>query len=275
MDFPWKSYGRKLRSLLIGIVLISLLPSILLQGWMQNTPSVWDYRVDQYTYPLFPEVFEKFGYSMTIFGGALLVGIVFALVMTFMTTIMPSFAKGLLTRTFTFLESFPDLFIVFLLQLSVVYIYKQTGYLVSSVSAFMNQKIYLLPIITLSLLPALQLFRITFLLMEEERGKAYVKVAKSMGLGSMYITVHHIFRNLISNLINYYKTIFIFMLSNLFIVEIVYNLHGIMTIMLHARGVALAATILVLALPFSLLFEYIDYKLRVHRGMDAEMEEAA
>jgi ABC-type dipeptide/oligopeptide/nickel transport system permease component len=231
---------------------------------------LWEYTIREKTYSLFPDIFSQFLYSMTIFFSALLVGLVSALLLTFLTTLLPNLLKRAVYGLLTLLESLPDLFIVIFLQISIVFIYKKTGLLVSNVSSTYDNNVYLFPILVLSVLPTIQLFKITFLLMKEEQFKPYVTVARSMGLGKLYITVKHILRNIIRSLFQYSKTIFVFMLSNLFIMEYVFYLNGIMTVMLHTEGVPFIITVLMIAVPFSLLFEIIENKIVVVQKQQEE-----
>lgn len=258
MTFSFSSYLKRLRAIIIGILIISILPALLFGTNTQLEQNVWEYSVNRIKYPLFPDVFNKYQYSMIIFFCALFTGLIAALILTFFTTLLPRILQRVVYGILTFLESLPDLFIVVVLQFSIIYIYKSTGVLVSNISNVYNNPIYLLPILTLSILPTIQLFKITLLLMKDEQHKPYVTVARSMGLSRIYITIKHVFRNILTSLVQYYKTIFVFMLSNLFIVEYVFNLNGIMNVLLNTKGIAFMVTALMIAIPFSILFEIAE-----------------
>jgi ABC-type dipeptide/oligopeptide/nickel transport system permease component len=261
-----KSYLKRLKSVLVGILIISVLPPLLFGINSMTTQNAWEFSINHISFKLFPDVFEKYQYSMTIFFASLLIGLIFALVLTFLTTLLPKFLQRIIFGILTLLESLPDLFIVVALQVCVIMIYQKTGTLVANVSMFYDNPIYLLPILTLSILPTIQLFKVTLLLMKEEQHKPYVTVARAMGLGRLYITLKHVFRNIITSLFQYYKSIFVFMLSNLFIVEFVFNLNGVMMTMLYTQGVAFIVTALLIAIPFSLIFEFAEnYNISVHK----------
>ncbi|WP_408007602.1 ABC transporter permease subunit [Pseudalkalibacillus sp. A8] len=246
-------YFKRLKSIIIGIIFIGFLPS-LLYGFDQ-TINLQSYTFNGKTYDFFPGIFDKYAYSMTIFFGALLLGLFLAIMFTFCTALLPRFVKKMVYGMLTLLESIPDLFIVISLQLLIVYIYQKTGWLISNVTVVYDDKIYLLPILVLSVLPTIQLFKITFLLLEEERNKPYVNVAKSMGMGDYYILIRHVFRNVLFNLFLYFKTIFVFMLSNLFIMEYVFNIHGLMRIMLSPNIFVFIVSSIMITIPFLFLFE--------------------
>ncbi|MED1866021.1 ABC transporter permease subunit [Fictibacillus nanhaiensis] len=219
---------------------------------------------------VFPEIFNKFFYSMTIFFVALVVGLMVALVLTFSTTMLPKAFQRFIQSFLSFLESFPDLFIVVVLQVLFVYIYKKTGILLYFYNDYDNP-IYILPILVLSIVPTIQLFKLSLLLMKEEQDRLYVTVARSMGLSKFYILLKHVFRNILTSLLQYSKTIFVFMLSNLFIVEYVYNLNGIMHVLLYMKGLVFLVTALIIALPFSVLFEISDnYNANVRQRIQKE-----
>ncbi|MCM3719513.1 ABC transporter permease subunit [Fictibacillus phosphorivorans] len=258
MNFSFRSYLKRLRSIIFGILIIGIMPALLFGTNTQVEQNVWEYSIKNFKYPLFPDVFEKYQYSMTIFFGALLIGLTAALILTFFTTLLPRFLQRVVYGLLTFFESLPDLFIVVILQFGIIYIYRSSGVLIANVTNVYNNPIYLLPILTLSILPTIQLFKIALLLMKDEQHKPYVTVGRAIGLSRSYITIVHVFRNILTSLVQYYKTIFVFMLSNLFIVEYVFNLNGIMNILLNTKGVAFMVTALMIAIPFSLLFEIAE-----------------
>ena len=253
-----ENYLKRLRSIIIGVMIVSFLPSLFFGINQMVSMKPWEYSVQGHTYSLFPEIFGKFFYSMSIFLSSLLIGLFCSLLLTFISTLLPKTLQKIVYGFLIFLESLPDIFIIIVLQTSIVSIYQKTGILVGNVSNNSDDHTYLIPILVLSVLPTIQLFKITFLLMNDEKDKLYVNVARSMGLGNMYITLQHVFRNIIASLFHYSKTIFVFMLSNLLILEYVFNLHGIMIIMLHTQGIAFILTVLMIVLPFSILFEFAE-----------------
>ncbi|MFD1359937.1 ABC transporter permease subunit [Fictibacillus halophilus] len=273
--FSFRSYSKRFSSTVLGILLISALPSLLFGVNFHLQEKVWIYTTYSYlgqpvNRDVFPEIFDKFFYSMTVFFLALIVGLLIALILTFITTMLPRFIQRMIYGFLTVLESFPDLFIVVVLQVCIVYIYKQTGVLINFYNSF-DDPIYLLPVLVLSIVPTIQLFKLTLLLMREEQHRIYVTVARSMGLSRLYIILKHVFRNILTSLIQYSKPIIVFMLSNLFIVEYVYNLNGILTLLLYTKGVVFLVTALFIAIPFSVLFEIADnYNVSVKKKTEED-----
>ncbi len=267
----FQTYFKKLKTIFLGVVFISFLPS-LLYGFDQ-TINLRSYTLNGKTYDLFPSIFDKYLYSMTILLGALLVGLFVAIVLTFLTSLLPNLLKRFVYGLITLFESLPDLLIVISLQLIIVYIFQKTGWLISNVTVVYDDKVYLLPILALSALPTIQLFKITFLLLNEERVKPYVTVVKAMGIGDYYILIRHVFRNVLFNLFLYFKTIFVFMLSNLFILEYVFNIHGLMMIMLSPNTFVFLISTMLITIPFLFLFEVVQSFL--HKSTSSKEVEAA
>lgn len=134
-----------------------------------------------------------------------------------------------------FLGTIPDFILIILLQLLVILIYKSTGIRVAKVASTFNEPAVLLPLLTISLIPAIYLINSlsqrTYQIMTED----YVLTARARGLNKLYIYVQHIFRNLLPFLkADLYKVTSI-MMGNLFIVEYLYNLPG-MTRLLFTYG---------------------------------------
>ncbi|MFD1019703.1 ABC transporter permease subunit [Thalassobacillus hwangdonensis] len=264
------NYFKKLKSILIGLLIISLLPSII--SGANQTLNLRDYQIDGVMYDIFPGIFEKYFYSMTILLGGLALSICVAILFTFIASMLSRSFKRLLYGVLTILESLPDLFIVVTLQIVIIYVYAKTGWLISDLMAVNDERIYLLPILVLAVLPTIQLFKLSFLFLEEEANKHYIQVARSMGLGKLYIVIRHVFRNVLFHLSLYFKPIFVFMLSNLFIVEYIFNIHGVMRIMLSSNSFVFLIGTFMIAIPFVYLFEMSSTMVQKYTG---EREEEA
>ncbi|MDY0404459.1 ABC transporter permease subunit [Virgibacillus sp. 179-BFC.A HS] len=128
-------------------------------------------------------------------------------------------------------ESIPDVLVIGLTMVGVVFIYKHTDMLVLEIVANNGEKIYALPIIVLALIPTMLLYRIMMYDFEEEASKLYTDIAKSKGLTTGKILFSHIFRNAMIHIFLHAKSMLAFLLSNLLIVEYVFNLDGLMGFM--------------------------------------------
>lgn len=239
----------------IGVILISGLP-ILIEGVQNHTlpfayymnaiiSSVIDLwplsdliisdQLGQFTREIafYPYVFNSIVYSFEILLLALIAAIICAILGTFLTMSLPQKMRQKVKLTFYFLESIPDILIIMLAQLLVVYIYQHTSTLISKVAVVGDQRIYWLPVLCLMILPMIQLYRLSMLTFEAEERAMYVEFARSLGFSKLFVLFVHMFRNAIISVFFQSKKTMWFMLSNLFILERMFNIPGIMNFLIH------------------------------------------
>ncbi|MCA1055340.1 ABC transporter permease subunit [Rossellomorea aquimaris] len=231
----------------LGILLMGGLP-VLVSGLAQNEwrfrqywmtigeiidailhPSGLTYKVigGQKERDLFPYLWEPIQYSLTVLFSSFFLSMLMAALLTIFTMMFSEKIRDSIKFVFYLFESLPDLLIILLLQLALLYSYKQTGAVLVGIAATYEEKIYVLPIIVLSILPTIQLYRLTIMTFEKEEKKDYVLLAKSIGLGRLFILIVHILRNAVISVFFQSKKTVWFMLSNLFVVELLFNIPGI------------------------------------------------
>lgn len=277
---------------LFSILLISGAP-LLITGFQQgkllwkeyietlqfHVKSLWNFRdlsVDYYIgrgevrqVPVFPQLLENISYSLQLLFLALAAAIIFALIGTFITMLLSEKLRSRVKLVFYFLESFPDILIILLAQLSIVIIFQQTGVLVSKIAAIGDDRIYWLPVLCLMILPMIQLYRLSMLTFEAEERQMYVELAKSLGFSKVFVLFLHILRNAIISVFFQSKKTMWFMLSNLFILELMFNIPGIMYYMFeNLSGILFLVTVLSFFLPVFLLYSLGEWYFlrRMNRG---------
>ncbi|MEI5908278.1 ABC transporter permease subunit [Bacillus spongiae] len=231
----------------VGIILVGALPNLLsgLSSWQLNWSMYFEsvleitsalFHLDEITYhgrdpsavrPLFPLIIEPLSYSLTLLLGAFLVAVIVSLLLTYITMLFTERNRRKIKMIFFLFESLPDIFIILMCQMFVVFFYKKTQILLVEFAAVGPTKAYLLPILCLSILPMIHLFRLSMLTFENEERQNYVELAKSIGNGKTIIFTKHMFRNAIISVFFQSKKIIWFMLSNLFVLEILFNVPGI------------------------------------------------
>lgn len=234
-----------------GIVLISGLPELVkgllagelqLKGYVLSIQSVlnniWpiqDFAVfnirTQRDILLFPTIAEYISYSLQILFLAFAAAVFFAMLFTVATMLLPEPARERIKSVLYFLESVPDLLVIMLAQLGVILIYQQTDVLISKIAVVGGDRIYWLPILCLMLLPAIQLYRLSMLTFQEEERQMYVELARALGFSKPFIVLVHMFRNAVISVFFQSKKTLWFMLSNLFVLELMFNMPGIMLFM--------------------------------------------
>ena len=268
---------------LIGIIFISCIPTFFLNGgnfnfklYFQNvwsvfqtiiTPSEWYFR-KQITFhkyrelPLFDYVFDDYVYSMTILLSSLLIAVVLGFILALSMFFLPR--KTILHRTLNSLEAIPDLVYIFALQLLVVWFFKQFGVLIFDFVYLGEERIYLAPIISLSILPTILFFKVILLLLEEEWNRDYVQLAKSKGMNKFHILIHHCVRNIKKNLIIQSKPVVWAAISSLLVVEYLYNFYGIVRLVLFDhRPFIIVVALALLFVPFFLFYSILHIVFKI------------
>ncbi|MFD3450189.1 ABC transporter permease subunit [Microbacteriaceae bacterium 4G12] len=208
-------------------------------------------------HPLFPGILEPYSYSLTLLFIAFCIALVAATLFGFMYFLASTRWKRITQGILFVLESIPDIMIIICLQLFFIWIFKKTNIMVFRIINFNEKRAYVVPIICLCILPTIQLFRMFIVCLEDEKTKPYVEVVRGKGFSQPYIMFVHLFRNVLIHMFHHSKTIFLFMLSNLLVLEIIFNMNGIMNALIGLGIYSPTGTIIVLFmifLPFYLFF---------------------
>ncbi|MBN3553352.1 ABC transporter permease subunit [Fictibacillus nanhaiensis] len=177
--------------------------------------------------PLFPEIFNPYLYSMSIYFLAFFLSILLGLLLSFVTiNFFSKSAKRFISFIVFVLESLPDLFIVVMIQMGVVWFFKKTGILVMPFTSLPDERSYFIPIIALSILPTVQFFKMFMLSLEEEVQMDYVVFARAKGMPFIEILPFHVYRNTLMSIFYQSKSILWMMLSNLLVLEYILNMNG-------------------------------------------------
>ncbi|WP_020060933.1 ABC transporter permease subunit [Bacillus sp. 123MFChir2] len=217
------------------------------------------------TVHLFPTVLEPYIYSFTILLAALILSIIIAVSISYFYFLSSKRIKNIIERIVFVLEAIPDVMIMICIQMFFMWYFRQTGELPVHIMTFNENKAYILPILCLSVLPTIQMFRMMILYIEEERIKPYVEVAYGKGLSSSYIIRKHLFKNIFIHLFHHSKMIFVFLLSNLFVLECVFHMSGIIQFLIltnHFSASITCIVLLMIVIPFYLLFQICSYFMK-------------
>lgn len=232
----------------VGLFLIGSLPA-LFQGihvnflsYVRSLVSVLDqiihpgtieYMQKSGSYPLFPQIFEPWFRSMNVYFLSFCLAFLLALIVACLTMLLPRKIVKMIKSVIFVLESLPDVLIISLLIIGVIWIYQKMGILVANIASYGDEnKVILLPVIVMTVLPAIMLYRTMILDFEEETKKPYYELAQSKGLSRQAILFVHIFRNAVIRIFLDSKYVLWFMLSNLLITEYIFNLYGLTNFMM-------------------------------------------
>lgn len=206
---------------------------------------------------VFPVIFYKYLDSMKMLGLSFVVACLIAFIIAYVGLI---FFKNKIKYIKSFLEIFesiPDLMIILLLQYAVILVYKETGIKLARVVTLSEEAI-LLPVISLSVPISLYITKVLIHYIEEELEKHYVMLARAKGFTFSYILNVHILRNIADGMFGTSKTIFWSMLSTLFVIDYLFNMNGLLRVMLTATDPFIIGCILIF-IPFFFIYRIYEW----------------
>ncbi|TFB24040.1 ABC transporter permease subunit [Filobacillus milosensis] len=153
------------------------------------------------------------------------------------------------------LSVIPDFIMIIFLQIFVVYIYEEYGIALSRVATRSStEPAILLPLMVMVLIPLIYLIRSlserSFDIMTED----YILSAKSKGIKKLHIIIHHVIRNILPFLKADLHKVLAIMMSNLFIVEYLFNINGLSAFIFNSYSYQFNLTVNTL---FSLTIVYM------------------
>ncbi|MGD6850337.1 ABC transporter permease subunit [Rossellomorea aquimaris] len=257
---------------LIGILAVSIAPEVFKERGLYNFVGFleeffkfvfvfldgenWSYSYKGITVDFLDMLWGPYLYSLQIIGGALGLGLGIAFILTIYTVFMPRWVTSSLKKVLNLFETVPDLMFAFMLQLLIVYVIKYFGVELMNFTEYGEEKIFLAPIITLSIIPMISFFRILLFITEEEMLKPHVEFAQSKGMSKGRILFAHILKNISPSLFYHGKLIIWGMLSSLFIIETIFNMRGITYyIVQDFRPMVIAISLIMIYTPFFVVYQ--------------------
>ncbi|MEI5909687.1 ABC transporter permease subunit [Bacillus spongiae] len=199
---------------------------------------------------LFPIILLAFVNSGKIFFLALLLSIISSILMLIIYSSAGKIVKGIMKNVSLVLGALPDIFIISILQIFVIWFYKQSGILLVEVASLGENQLILFPAVVLSILPTFFFLESMISFLKEEIHLSYVDLARSKGLAKYKILFVHMMRNIIISLIYHGKQIGWMMLSNLLILEYLFNVFGVTSFLFTYNEPSIfAVTAILLFLP--------------------------
>lgn len=218
-------------------------------------------------YSIFINFWDYYFYSLIIFLSSICISIIIGLFITYVTILLPQKLNEGVSKIISLLESLPDLFIIIVIQFTVIYYFQQTGTLLFPVAGSSQNNTYFLPIFSLALIPSFMIYRINLHLVNEEWKKPYIELAKSKGFNKSYIFFSHVLRNIVPSLFSHSKTIVLYLLSSMVIFEKLFNVYGIFTfITSYPNPNVIAFTLIMFFLPVFILYALITTLIEKNTG---------
>ncbi|MCA0149426.1 MULTISPECIES: ABC transporter permease subunit [Rossellomorea] len=213
--------------------------------------------MDSKSYPIYPIFFQLFGYSFSLLLLAFFLAAIASSLVSYLFMFLPKKVYRICFRLLDSLDSLPDVMIIVFIQLFIVWFFKKTNILLFDIYTLGDEKIYLLPIVCLAIMPIAFLTKNFLFQLREEEEKPYVEYSYSKGFSKAYTIWVHLFRNVWVHFYYHIKPIFLLMLSNLLIIEILFNINGFMNVLLDMSintPTAFFIGMLMIYIPFFVVF---------------------
>ncbi len=219
-------------------------------------PESWTYSYLEQELFIVPYLWEPFLYSIRMLVGGLFLGFIVAFFLAMLTISLPTSIQQVVRRVLGLMESVPDIMVAFFLQLSAVWVFQQTDILLIQFATLGDDRIYLAPIVTLSFLPMISMYRILMLLIQEEMTKPYVELARSKGLRTNVVLLKHVMRNITKSVFYQSKIIVWTSLSSLFVIEYIFNINGISSFILNDfRPIVIVFVLIMIFTPLFIIYQ--------------------
>ncbi|EOO27223.1 oligopeptide transport system permease oppB [Bacillus cereus BAG1X2-3] len=212
---------------------------------------------------LFPQIWIHYSETMLVFLSAFLLSLLIAYVLVVWVLQRSHMKQKMWNGVFLTLESIPDILLILLSQLLVVIVFQKTGFMPIKLAGLGEERVRLLPIICLTIPTTLLFIKLLLLRFKEEMEKDYSIFAKSKGLSLQHILTHHVSRNVLLTTIYYAKTNILFMLSNLYIIEWIFNTYGMFVFVKENSKLEIfTVSLVILYVPLFILFRILHTLLQ-------------
>ena len=211
---------------------------------------------------LFPQLFVHYKETIVIFLAAFFISLFVAFCIVYVIMSSSPRIQHRIKSFLIFLESIPDILLILGSQILVIWFFKQTGFLPFQIAAIGGESIRGLPIFCLSIPTTILFVKILVLRFENELEKDYVLFAKAKGLDRFHILNRHILRNVLLSTLFFAKTNIFFMLSNLYIIEWIFNTGGIFMFLKSYEGIRVEVfivSVLLIYIPIFIIFKLFHY----------------
>ena len=207
---------------------------------------------------LFPYIWEPLGNTFFLLSSSFAISVVLAVGLSLLIQSLPEALKKVAVDVVSLTQSLPDIFIVVIFQFLIIWWYQRTGILLASVASTSQNTALLLPLVSLCILPTALIIKMLLLNFADEKNQLYTEFAASKGLSKFHILFHHVLRNTLFSLFTHSRTIIWAILSNVLMVEYLFNIHGMTRFLVEYANPEIFNFILImLFLPLLFLFKFL------------------
>lgn len=188
---------------------------------------------------IFLQIVELFSRSMKIVIPAIVIGALIGVAKGIIDFRLKNTKLKVFGQTTSIgLLSIPDLAFIVLIQLGIL-TFISKGWLFH-IDLYGHDKIdnIIMNVLYLSIYPTVYIANVTFQTLQEEEGMDYIRTARSKGIPQMSVIYIHMLKNAMIRILAHMQTMLLFILSNLFIIEVFTQYRGAAYYMANTLGSA-------------------------------------
>ncbi|MED1042443.1 ABC transporter permease subunit [Bacillus mycoides] len=205
---------------------------------------------------LFPQIFFHYKETMVILSISMIVSLIVSFILVHLILRVNKKWQGRIKEIMLFLQSLPDILFIVGSQLLVVWIFQKTGVMAAQVAGIGDQRVRLLPIICFCIPTIIMFVKFLLLRFEDELRKDYVLFAAAKGMDRLHILNRHVLRNVLLSTLFFVKANIWFMLSNLYIIESIFNTLGFFVFIKTYQSIEVFTVgLMLIYLPIFLIFK--------------------
>lgn len=169
--------------------------------------------------------------SVILLTGAIILSIVFGVIKgVFDSKKEKERASNLKLLSSLTLLSMPDIFVIIVIQSFIIWLYEH-GIKILPAFGYEGWTYGILPMLSLSIIPAIYIARITTLSIDEIYKQEYIKTAMGKGASRFRVLWVHVFRNAIVEIVGSFSSVATILISSLLIVEYMFYYPGLTLVM--------------------------------------------
>ncbi|WP_187274605.1 ABC transporter permease subunit [Paenibacillus sp. N3.4] len=200
-------------------------------------------------------------------------GLLLAILLSVFMSLAASYWRGLgkvIDGIHVLLVGLPDFFLIILIQLGAIYVTKFVGHYVMLVVQVGNRTPFLIPFLTIALIPTVTIYGTMRIAIMRELGQDYVTTALAKGLTRREVLCKHVLRNIVEDLLTVLPKATTLALASMAVAEAVCGIFGlggfiISPIVQSVSSMSLICMMLALiAMIFHLLYALLRKRFVVH-----------
>lgn len=164
--------------------------------------------------------------TSTYFVPGLLLAVLLAVSLSFAASLWRRFGKTL-DGLHALLIALPDFFLIVLIQLAAIFISKFTDERVILIVQVGKEVPFLIPFLTIALVPSVLLYGTMRLAFQRELSQDYVVTAMAKGLSRREVLLNHVFRNVLEDLLTALPKATTLALASMGVAEAICNIMGL------------------------------------------------